>query len=60
VIEVQALTKRFGATVALDEVTLSGEAGRVLALPTIRRGTRSVSPFTAPSLSQARAEAWSR
>jgi ABC-2 type transport system ATP-binding protein len=31
-IEVEALTKRFGATVALDEVTLSGEAGRVLAL----------------------------
>src|ERR1035441_1663306 len=31
-IEVEALTKRFGATRALDEVTLSVEAGRVLAL----------------------------
>jgi daunorubicin resistance ABC transporter ATP-binding subunit len=31
-IEVEALTKRFGATVALDEVTLSVGAGRVLAL----------------------------
>lgn len=31
-IEVQALTKRFGVTVALDEVTLAVEAGRVLAL----------------------------
>ena len=31
-IEVEALTKRFGATRALDEVTLSVEAGRGLAL----------------------------
>jgi ABC-2 type transport system ATP-binding protein len=31
-IEAQALTKRFAATVALDEVSLSVEAGRVLAL----------------------------
>jgi ABC-2 type transport system ATP-binding protein len=31
-IEVKALTKRFGATLALDEVSLSVEAGRVLAL----------------------------
>jgi ABC-2 type transport system ATP-binding protein len=31
-IEVKALTKRFGATLALDEVSLSVEAARVLAL----------------------------
>jgi len=31
-IEVEAVSRRFGATVALDEVTLSAEAGRVLAL----------------------------
>jgi ABC-2 type transport system ATP-binding protein len=31
-IEVKALTKRFGATLALDQVSLSVEAGRVLAL----------------------------
>jgi len=31
-IEVKGLTKRFGATLALDEVSLSVEAGRVLAL----------------------------
>jgi ABC-type multidrug transport system ATPase subunit len=31
-IEVEAVTKRFAATVALDEVSLSVEAGRVLAL----------------------------
>ena len=31
-IEVEALTKRFGATLALDEVTLSVGAGQVLAL----------------------------
>lgn len=31
-IEVEAVSKWFGTTVALDEVTLSVEAGRVLAL----------------------------
>jgi ABC-2 type transport system ATP-binding protein len=31
-IEVEALTKRFGVTLALDDVSVSAEAGRVLAL----------------------------
>jgi ABC-2 type transport system ATP-binding protein len=31
-IEVEALTKRFGATLALDEVSLTAGAGQVLAL----------------------------